>query len=259
VNAFHKCLTIGTDAGGVPSKSNKPHEMRHPSSCLHHHPNVSGADVLHVDPSSASNWTDPGSHAASATTTSAITASADATYAKRQVHRVHERSSPVFTHSIDPMDVEDTLRIVEWELHTTQCDDREKVLYGPRLLRWATQSWCESYLPTHADPEVITWEEFRYNFRRYHIPEGPMIVRKEEFLALKQGPMSISEYIDKFLQLSRYAPEDVNTDAKRHYRFLRGLVDPLHYKFLKGPSSARICTRWSCGPVEREIGFNLFL
>jgi hypothetical protein len=44
-----------------------------------------------------------------------------------------------------------------------------------------------------------------------------MIVRKEEFLALKQGSLSVSEYKDKFLQLSRYAPEDVNTDAKRQY------------------------------------------
>jgi hypothetical protein len=59
-----------------------------------------------------------------------------------------------------------------------------------------------------------------------------MIVRKEEFLALKQGPMSVSEYRDKFLQLSRYAPEDVNSDAKRQYRFLRGLVDPLHYQLM---------------------------
>jgi hypothetical protein len=59
-----------------------------------------------------------------------------------------------------------------------------------------------------------------------------MIVRKEEFLALKQGPLSVSEYRDKFLQLSRYAPEYVNTDAKRQYRFLRGLVDPLHYQLM---------------------------
>jgi hypothetical protein len=59
-----------------------------------------------------------------------------------------------------------------------------------------------------------------------------MIVRKEEFLGLKQGPLSASEYRDKFLQLSRYAPEDVNTDAKRQYRFLRGLVDPLYYKLM---------------------------
>jgi hypothetical protein len=58
-----------------------------------------------------------------------------------------------------------------------------------------------------------------------------MIVRKE-FLALKQDPLSVSEYKDKFLQLSRYALEDVNTDAKRQYRFLRGLVDPLHYQLM---------------------------
>jgi hypothetical protein len=29
------------------------------------------------------------------------------------------------------MDADDWLRIVERELHTTQCNDREKVLYGP--------------------------------------------------------------------------------------------------------------------------------
>jgi hypothetical protein len=89
-----------------------------------------------------------------------------------------------------------------------------------------------SYLATHADPEAITWEEFRDNFWRYHVPEGLMIVRKEELLALKQGPLSVSEYKDKFLQLSRYAPEDVNIDAKRQYRFLRGLVDHLHYQLM---------------------------
>jgi hypothetical protein len=58
----------------------------------------------------------------------------------------------VFTYSADPMDVEDWLRTVEPVLHTAQCDDREKVLYAPRLLRGATQSWWESYLASHADP-----------------------------------------------------------------------------------------------------------
>jgi hypothetical protein len=56
-----------------------------------------------------------------------------------------------------------------------------------------------SYLANHAAPEAITWEEFRKNFRQYHVPEGLMIVRKEEFLALKQGPLFVSEYRDKFL------------------------------------------------------------
>jgi hypothetical protein len=130
------------------------------------------------------------------------------------------------------MDAEDWLRTVEHELHTSQCNDPEKVLYGTRQLRGVAQSWWESYLATHANPKAIISEEFRDNFRRYHVPEGLMIVRKEEFLALKQGPLSVSEYRDKFLQLSRYAPEDVNTNAKRQYRFLRGLVDPLHYQLM---------------------------
>jgi hypothetical protein len=139
---------------------------------------------------------------------------------------------PVFAQSVDPMDAKDWLCAVEWELHTAQCDDREKVLYGPCLLRRATQSWWESYLATHANPNTITWEEFRDNFHQYHVPAGLMTMKKEEFLALKQGPMSVSEYRYRFLQLSRYAPKDVITDAKRQYHFLRGLVDPLHYQLM---------------------------
>jgi hypothetical protein len=113
------------------------------------------------------------------------------------------------------MDTEDWLRTMERKLHTAQCNDHEKVLYGPRLLRGAARSWWESYLATHVDPKAITWEEFRDNFYRYHVPKGPMIVRKEEFLALKQGPLSVSENSDNFLQLSCYALEDVNMDANR--------------------------------------------
>ena len=52
------------------------------------------------------------------------------------------------------MDAEDWLRTMERELHTAQCDDREKVLYGPRLLRGAAESWWESYLATHAHPDI---------------------------------------------------------------------------------------------------------
>jgi hypothetical protein len=91
-----------------------------------------------------------------------------------------------------------------------------------------------------------------------------MIVKKEEFMILKQGPMSISEYRDRFLQLSCYAPEDVNTDAKRQYRFLRGLVDPLHYKLMNHtfPSfqhliDIAIMTEKKCKEMEdqkRKIG-----
>jgi hypothetical protein len=60
----------------------------------------------------------------------------------------------MFALSSDSMDAEDWLCTMERELHTAQCDDREKVLYGPHFLRRAAQSWWESYLATIPTPTL---------------------------------------------------------------------------------------------------------
>jgi hypothetical protein len=53
---------------------------------------------------------------------------------------------------------------MERELHIAQCNDREKVLYGPRLLRGAAQSLWESYLGTHADPKPLPGKNSEITF-----------------------------------------------------------------------------------------------
>ena len=47
-----------------------------------------------------------------------------------------------------------------------------------------------------------------------------MKLKKKEFLALKQGSMSVVEYHDKFIQLSWYAPTKVDDDEKRQELFM---------------------------------------
>jgi hypothetical protein len=42
-----------------------------------------------------------------------------------------------------------------------------------------------------------------------------MKLKKKEFLALKQGFMSVSEYRNKFIQLSCYASIDVADDEEK--------------------------------------------
>ena len=59
-----------------------------------------------------------------------------------------------------------------------------------------------------------------------------MKLKKKEFHELKQGAMSVSEYVAKFTQLSRYAPEDVDTDEKKQEHFLEGLNDGIQYALL---------------------------
>jgi hypothetical protein len=46
---------------------------------------------------------------------------------------------------------------------------------------------------------------------------------RDKFINLKQGGMSVVEYLDNFNTLSRYAPEDIDTKAKKKHRFLNGL------------------------------------
>jgi hypothetical protein len=60
-----------------------------------------------------------------------------------------------------------------------------------------------------------------------HISAGVMSMKKKEFHDLKQRHYSVSEYIDEFTNLSRYTPDDIDTDAKRKEKFLEGLNDEL--------------------------------
>jgi hypothetical protein len=97
-------------------------------------------------------------------------------------------------------------------------------------LEGLADEWWDAYSVAHVVPNTITWQEFRDSFRMDNIPSGVLKFKQREFLALKQGNMSVNEYLDKFTQLSRYASDEVNTDPKRQERFLDGLIGPLNYQ-----------------------------
>ncbi|GJN09936.1 hypothetical protein PR202_ga27991 [Eleusine coracana subsp. coracana] len=69
----------------------------------------------------------------------------------------------------------------------------------------------------------ITWDEFKDAFRAHYIPAGLIRRKAREFAALKQGNRSVEEYCEEFNRLALYAPEQVDTPAKRKDRFLEGL------------------------------------
>ncbi|WVZ52806.1 hypothetical protein U9M48_003828 [Paspalum notatum var. saurae] len=137
---------------------------------------------------------------------------------------------PTFSHSADPLQADDWLRAVERQLDIAQCNDQERVLYAAGQLRGAALDWWESY--SQQDRERFTWAQFRERFRSHHVPAGIMKMKKKEFLSLKQGNMSVTEYRDKFLQLARYAPTEVAEDGDKQEHFLEGLNDNLQLQLM---------------------------
>jgi hypothetical protein len=73
----------------------------------------------------------------------------------------------------------------------------------------------------------MTWEAFKSKFRKAHVPTGLIKIMRDKFLNLKQGGMSVTEYLDKFTMWGRYAPNDIDIDEKKRERFMNGLQKDL--------------------------------
>jgi hypothetical protein len=59
-----------------------------------------------------------------------------------------------------------------------------------------------------------------------------MKLKKKEFTDLKQGGMTVNEYLNSFIQLSRYALDEINMDEKKQDIFLNGLNDDIQFQLL---------------------------
>jgi hypothetical protein len=136
---------------------------------------------------------------------------------------------PTFSQAMEPMDTKDWLKSMEKKLQVVQCNNHEKVLLASHQLSGPTADWWDTYVEAHEESESINWPEFRAAFQAHHVPQGLIKLKKKEFQDLKQGSMSMNEYVTKFTQLSRYAPHEVDTDEKKQECFLNGLNDGLAY------------------------------
>jgi hypothetical protein len=130
---------------------------------------------------------------------------------------------------MEPMDADDWLKTVERKLQVVQCNNREKVLLASHQLIGPAADWWDAYVEAHEEPDTINWNEVKMAFRSHDIPQGIIKLKKKEFQDLKQASMMVSEYVTRFTQLSRYAPNDVDTDEKKQECFLNGLDDGLAY------------------------------
>ncbi|KAK1630022.1 hypothetical protein QYE76_004337 [Lolium multiflorum] len=113
---------------------------------------------------------------------------------------------PVFSKTEEPLDADDwlqtmenNLEVAEWKLMTRCC--------LPPTIWQDTRAWWTSARALNAG-QLMTWADFKLKFGKYHVPPGLIKKMRDEFRELKQGRLTVVEYRDKFLTLSRYAPDE---------------------------------------------------
>jgi hypothetical protein len=127
---------------------------------------------------------------------------------------------PTFAGSSNPLDADGWMRTIKRKLEAIGCPENQRVQLAAHQLYGMALAWWDTFNVTIRD---ATWAEFEAAFREHHVPQGLVQLKEDEFRELTQDGRSVSEYVHKFTELARYAPDDVNTESKKMVRFLKGL------------------------------------
>ena len=135
------------------------------------------------------------------------------------LQRFRAHHPPTFTGGGDPMvadhwfmQIENVLEAMEITSDTTRIKLAAFQLEGEARVWWR-------WVRTSRDLEVMTWAEFQELFMGKYFPETARHAKAQEFLELKQGAMTVMDYVARFTELARFADDYVATDLAKVRRF----------------------------------------
>ena len=100
----------------------------------------------------------------------------------------------------------------------------QRVTLAAYMFRHLADTWWKIVKPpyqTIADGEALA--TFNKQFAKKHVPGHIKKKKAVGFMQLKQGNMSVLDYVNKFDRLSTCAPHIIDTKQKKIDRFLQGL------------------------------------
>ncbi|XP_070671680.1 uncharacterized protein [Malus domestica] len=90
------------------------------------------------------------------------------------------------------------------------------------FFRLGAESWWDLQKKSLSDADVAEWDVFKQLFKARFIPPEYMDSKKNEFIDLRQGDMSATEYHRRFTDLSRYCLETAANPREMLRLFKRG-------------------------------------
>ena len=117
------------------------------------------------------------------------------------------RNHPPTFKGYNPEGAQSWLKEIERVFRVMQCTEVQKVRFGTHMLAEEVDDWWISLLPVLEQYGVeVTWAIFRREFLDRYFPEDVRGKKEIEFLELKQGNMSVTEYAAKFVELAKFYP-----------------------------------------------------
>ena len=139
------------------------------------------------------------------------------------LQRFKAHHPPTFMGGGDPMVADHWFRQVEKILEAMEItSDATKIRLVAFQLEGQSQVWWD-WVKASKNLEPRTWEEFRELFIGKYFPASAQHAKSREFLELRQGTMTVLEYVAKFIELACFADDYVATDMAKVRKFEDGL------------------------------------
>ena len=100
--------------------------------------------------------------------------------------------------------------------------DATRIRLATFRLEGESQIWWD-WVKVSREPETTKWGEFRELFMDKFFLASARYAKALEFLELKQGSMTVLEYVAKFIELARFRDDYVATDMAKVKKFEDGL------------------------------------
>ena len=100
--------------------------------------------------------------------------------------------------------------------------DTTRIRLAAFQLEGEAQVWWK-WAKTSRDLEAMNWVEFHDLFMGKYFSDTARHAKAKEFLELKQGTMTMMDYVARFTELARFVDDYVATDMAKVRRFENGL------------------------------------
>ena len=170
------------------------------------------------------------------------------------LQRFRARHPPTFTRGGYPMVANHWFMQTEKVLEAMEItSDATRIRLVAFQLEGEAQIWWK-WARTSRDLEAMTWAEFQELFMGTYFPE---VAKAQKFLELKQGAMTVMDYVTRFTELARFVDDYVATNLAKVRRFENGLKLSIRARIVELRLQDMDFMVGTTLTIERELGLEV--
>ncbi|XP_021979670.1 uncharacterized protein LOC110875776 [Helianthus annuus] len=138
-----------------------------------------------------------------------------------------------FKGEIDPIACQRWIASTEAVFIRSHCEKEDQVMFATGLLQLRAKDWWDVYSKELGGEkvQVLTWQEFKEPFLKYHCPQSAIDKIQEDFLHLRQKDETIDEITNVFLDKLKFCKDIAGTERMKINRYY-GMLKAEYREFI---------------------------